>query len=254
MDSMQQLFGVFLSRAGALAGMLIWFGFMVSAAHADTITPYANISPYSEPFHKQGRGWYPSIYWSTGRNLGSYYFPNMDGELFRELTAEEWNRERYGVVYFYRPDSQWASEELEAPSYYINDEVIFNLRGGSYTYVLLPEGTYDFAVRKSMIPLFGLEAHDNKLYAAFDFNLQANVGLNVTPGKEIWIRHSEVSLPARLHPDLDPEDPMAKADVQLVERELALSEIIHTRYLTESFWHPTDTTRVEGALNKEMEE
>ncbi|WP_231877433.1 hypothetical protein, partial [Oleiphilus sp. HI0043] len=29
-------------------------------------------APYSKPFHKQGRGWYPSIYWSTGRNLGSY--------------------------------------------------------------------------------------------------------------------------------------------------------------------------------------
>jgi len=211
-------------------------------------------APYSNPYHKQGRGWYPSIYWSTGRNLGSYYFPNTDGALFEELQEGQWNSDANGLIYFYRPDSQWASEELEAPSYYINDELVFNLRAGSYTYVELPAGSYDFAVRKSLLPLIGFEAFDDKLMMAFDLNLQADIGLEIDPGSVFYIRHSEVSLPAKLHPDLDPDDEMAKADVQLVDREMAMTEIDKTRYLNYSFWHPTDAAQAEELLSGEMQE
>tara|TARA_R110002167_G_scaffold18753_2_gene69876 strand:+ start:177 stop:1355 length:1179 start_codon:yes stop_codon:yes gene_type:complete len=211
-------------------------------------------APYSKPFHKQGRGWYPSIYWSTGRNLGSYYFPNTDGELFKELTDSERRSEEYALVYFYRPDSQWASEELEAPSYYINDKIVFNLRAGSYTYVLLPAGSYDFNVRKSMLPLLGFEAFDDKLMMAFDLNLQADFGLSLNPGDVYYVRHSEISFPSKLHPELDPEDEMATADVQLVERDVAIEELPKTRYLTQSFWHPTDAAQAEELLSGEMQD
>ena len=206
-------------------------------------------APYSEPFHKQGRGWYPSIYWSTGRNLGSYFFPNTDGQLFEELEDGEWDKELNALVYFYRPNSQWASEELEAPSYYINDEIIFNLRAGSYTYVELPAGSYDFTVRKSLMPLFGFESFDDKLMMAFDLNLQADIGLNLDAGSITYIRHSEVELPEIRHSLIEPDDPMATADVQLVEREMAMKEIPKTRYLTQSFWHPTDAGDVEAILD-----
>ncbi len=213
-----------------------------------------NTSPYSKPFHKQGRGWYPSIYWSTSRNLGSYYVPNTDGQLFKELSDQERKAEEYALVYFFRPDSQWASEELEAPTYYINDQIVFNLRAGSYTYVLLPAGTYDFAVRKSMLPLLGFEAFDDKLMMAFDLNLQADFGLNLKPGDVYYVRHSEISFPSKLHSSLDPEDEMAKADVQLVERDVAMEEIHKTRYLTQSFWHPTDAAEAEALLSGEMQD
>lgn len=213
-----------------------------------------NTSPYSKPFHKQGRGWYPSIYWSTSRNLGSYYVPNTDGQLFKELSDQERKAAEYALVYFFRPDSQWASEELEAPTYYINDQIVFNLRAGSYTYVLLPAGTYDFAVRKSMLPLLGFEAFDDKLMMAFDLNLQADFGLNLKPGDVYYVRHSEISFPSKLHSSLDPEDEMAKADVQLVERDVAMEEIHKTRYLTQSFWHPTDAAEAEALLSGEMQD
>lgn len=239
---------VFLSASVLLAGLLPTISVLLFPVKAQADAT----APYSKPFHKQGRGWYPSIYWSTGRNLGSFYFPNTDGSLFREPTDLEWDKEKYGIIYFYRPESQWASEELEAPSYYINDMNVFNLRGGSYTYVVLPTGTYDIAVRKSLLPLIGLESHDNKLFIAFDLNLQADFGLQVSPGQEFWVRHSEVVLPKKRHPDLTPEDEMATADVQLVDREQAMSEIIYTRYLTESFWHPADASRAEELLKGEM--
>jgi len=71
-------------------------------------------APYSKPFHKQGRGWYPSIYRSTGRNLGSFYFPNTNGRKFEALKSHEWNSDANGLIYVYRPNSQWAMEELEA--------------------------------------------------------------------------------------------------------------------------------------------
>ena len=211
-------------------------------------------APYSKPFHKQGRGWYPSIYWSTGRNFGSFYFPNETGVPFHELKDEEWNKDANGLIYFYRPYSQWADEELEAPSYYLNDELVFNLRSGSWTVVELPAGSYDFAVRKSFLPLLGFEAFDDKLMIAFDMNLQADVGLEIDPGSIFYIRHSEVSLPKTLHPDLAPDDEMASADVQLVARDLAMEEMPNTRYLEHSFWHSSDAENAEELLNGELQD
>lgn len=224
--------------------------FVVAArmAYADTT------APYSEPFHKQGRGWYPSIYWSTGRNLGSYYFPNTNGRRFKALELYEWDSEANGLIYVYRPRSQWADEEMEAPSYYINDELIFNLRAGSYTVIELPAGSYDFTARKSMLPLIGFEAFDDKLMIAFDLNLLADIGLEIDPGSIHYVRHSEVSLPKRLHPDLQPDDEMATKDVQLVDEELALEEMAFTRYLEHSFWHSNDSEEVRELLAGEMQD
>lgn len=231
-----------------LAGLVL---FVSSMAIAETAH---NSSAFSAPFHKQARGWYPSFYWSTGRNLGSYYFPNTDGEMFEELDPYSWDKATHGVIYFYRPDSQWASEELTAPSYYINDEIVFNLRAGSYTYVVLPAGSYDFAVRKSFLPLIGFEAFDDKLLMAFDLNLQADVGLQIDAGSITYIRHSEVTLPSKRHSLIEAEDEMASADVQLVERDVAMEEMPKTRYLTQSFWHPTDAINAEEFLRGDMQE
>ncbi len=228
-----------------LAVLMMWVPWSVLA---DTT------APYSKPFHKQGRGWYPSIYWSTGRNFGSYYFPNETGKPFEELTSTEWNSEENGLIYFYRPSSQWAEEELEAPSYYINDELVFNLRSGSWTVVELPEGSYDFAVRKSFLPLIGFESFDDKLMMAFDMNLQADVGLEIDPGKIMYVRHSEVALPKTLHPELAPDDEMASADVQLVSYELAKEEMPHTRYLEPSFWTSSDAAEAEELLNGTLQD
>ena len=231
-----------------LAGLIL---LVPSLAMAETAH---NSSAFSAPYHKQARGWYPSFYWSTGRNLGSFYFPNTDGALFEELDEYSWDKATHGVIIFYRPDSQWASEELTAPSYYINDEIVFNLRAGSYTYVVLPAGSYDFAVRKSMLPLIGFEAFDDKLLMAFDLNLQADVGLQIDAGSTTYIRHSEVSLPSKRHSLIDADEEMASADVQLVERDVAMEELPRTRYLTHSFWHPTDAANAEEFLSGDMQE
>ena len=228
---------------------LIALGWSVSVSSVADTT-----APYSKPFHKQGRGWYPSIYWSTGRNFGSYYFPNETGRPFEELKPDEWNSEENGLIYFYRPYSQWADEEIEAPSYYLNDELVFNLRSGSWTVVELPAGSYDFAVRKSFLPMLGFESFDDKLMMAFDMNLQADVGLEIDPGKIFYIRHSEESLPKQLHPELAPDDEMASADVQLVSRELAMEEMPGTRYLEPSFWNSNDSEQAEELLNGEMQD
>ncbi len=211
-------------------------------------------APYSKPFHKQGRGWYPSIYWSTGRNLGSFYFPNTNGRPFEPLSEDDWDKETNGLVYFYRPQSQWADEELEAPSYYINDLNVFNLRSGSWTVVELPAGNYDITGRKGVLPLIGFESFDDKLMMAFDLNLLGDIGLAVDPGSVHYFRHSEVSLPKRLHPDLDPEDEMATADLQMVDEELALKEMKGTRYLEHSFWTPNDSAQIRAMLEGDYQD
>jgi hypothetical protein len=89
---------------------------------------------------------------------------------------------------------------------------------------------------------------------AFDLNLQADIGLQIDAGSITYIRHSEVTLPSKRHSLIDAEDPMASADVQLVERDVAMEEMPKTRYLTKSFWHPTDAIDAEEFLRGDMKE
>lgn len=213
-----------------------------------------NHATFSEPFHQHDRGRLQTLIWSTGRNLGSFFVPNEDGRVFKELGDYEWSKETHGVVYIYRPHSQWAAEELEAPSYYVNSQLVFNLRAGSYTYLLLPAGSYDITARKSLMPLLGFEAMDDKFIIGFDLRLLANFGLQVDAGSVTFVRHSEVSLPSRIHPDIPPEDEMRTAHVQMVEREVAMEEIHRTRYLESNFWFASDTEEIEELLDGTMQE
>ena len=56
------------------------------------------------------------------------------------------------------------------------------------------------------------------------------------------------------HSLIDADEDMASADVQLVERDVAMEEMPKTRYLTQSFWHPTDAVNAEEFLKGDMQE
>jgi hypothetical protein len=60
-----------------------------------------------------------TIYQSIGHNFGSFVSaPN--GQDFQPV-GYRWDYEHTALVYVYRPASTWANDELEAPSFYLND-------------------------------------------------------------------------------------------------------------------------------------
>ena len=48
---------------------------------------------------------------------------------------DAWGSNQNAMVYFYRPNSQWAADEIDAPSVYIDDRHYFNIRGNGYTWL-----------------------------------------------------------------------------------------------------------------------
>ena len=106
-----------------------------------------------------------TIYQSIGHSFGSFVLaPN--GQDFQPV-GYRWDYEHTALVYIYRPASTWANDELESPSFYLNDEHRFNIRGNGYTWYELKPGTHKIVIRR---PLMGLEGI--KMDGVIDFSLK----------------------------------------------------------------------------------
>ena len=171
-----------------------------------------------------------TVYQSIGKSVGSFLHP-VSGHDFVHIDTNAWSREN-ALIYFYRPHSQWAADEIEAPSVYIDDSHYFNIRADSFTWLEVSPGERHIAMRR---PLLGLEGLNS-----FSLSLIADATLTVEPGRIYYLRYSEVEPPERAHPDLDPEHPLASGDLQLVTREYAMQadQIVATRFLNSDLLAP----------------
>jgi len=171
-----------------------------------------------------------TVYQSIGKSVGSYLHP-VSGPDFVHIANDKWDR-RNALLYFYRPHSQWAADEIEAPSVYIDDKHYFNLRNDSYTWLEVSPGERHIAMRR---PLLGLEGLNS-----FSLSLIADATLQVEPGQIYYLRYNELSEPEKRHPELDPEHPLAQGELQLVTRDYAMQaeEIVSTRFLNSDLLAP----------------
>lgn len=96
----------------------------------------------------------------------------------KEFTLVEPVDPRNAIVYIYRPVSEWGFAEVQAPSLFVNDEMVFGLKSGAYSWIELHPGEYDFYARRPLSILF--------LKTIFDFKLK------VEGGKRYFFRYSEL--------------------------------------------------------------
>lgn len=171
-----------------------------------------------------------TIYQSIGKSVGAFLHP-VSGPDFVHIPNDEWNRKN-ALLYFYRTHSQWAADEIESPSVYIDDKHYFNIRNDSYTWLEVSPGERHIAMRR---PLLGLEGLNS-----FSLSLIADATLKVEPGRIYYLRYNELAEPGQAHPDLDPEHPLAQGDLQLVTRAHAMQaeEIVSTRFLNSDLLAP----------------
>lgn len=172
-----------------------------------------------------------TVYQSIGKSTGSFLHP-VSGHDFVHISNDQWDRNEHAVLYFYRPHSQWAADEIEAPSVYIDDAHYFNIRNDSYTWLVVSPGERHIAMRR---PLLGLEGLNS-----FSLSMIADATLNVEAGGIYYLRYNELVEPAQAHPELDPEHPLAGGDLQLVTRDYAMQgqEIVSTRFLNSDLLAP----------------
>lgn len=171
-----------------------------------------------------------TVYQSIGKSTGGFLHP-VSGPDFVHIANDQWSRDN-ALIYFYRPHSQWAADEIESPSVYIDDRHYFNFRNDSFTWLEVSPGERHIAMRR---PLLGLEGLNS-----FSLSLIADATLTVEPGQIYYLRYSEVSTPETPHPSLDPEHPLAQGDLRLVTRDVAMApgEITSTRFLNSDMLAP----------------
>ncbi len=79
-----------------------------------------------------------------------------------------------GQLIFYRPKSEWANTEWEAPRVYINEQYVGQLKSGSALEVNLEQGAHHIILRRPLLGLEGLPGWDFGRYLDFGLRLKAN--------------------------------------------------------------------------------
>lgn len=160
-----------------------------------------------------------TVHQSVGDNFGSY-LSSPDGQDFKPV-GYRWDYDNTALLYVYRPATEWSMDELGSPSFNVNGKRLFNLKGGGYTWYELRPGEYEMVVRRG---LFGLEGVNS-----FEIKRHAQLFLNVQAGETYFLRYSEID-PPRIMPGLA-VNPVGDGPLQLVDSELALTELITTQQL-----------------------
>jgi hypothetical protein len=167
------------------------------------------------------------IYQSLGHNFGAY-IATVSGKEYTQV-GNRWDYEHKALLYVYRPNSQWGADEIEAPSFYLDDERIFNIRANGYTWFELEPGEYEVVMRR---PLLGLEGIATD---GFEFDLKriAQMNLSVEADKVYFLRYSEINPPELEHQTLEDDIPLGDGPLMLVSTVLAHNELAVTRMLPE---------------------
>lgn len=181
---------------------------------------------------------------SIGASTGAYLDP-VSGENFVHIPNTSWDSSRDALLYFYRPHSQWAADELESPSVYVDGKHYFNLRDNSYTWLEVYPGQRHIVMRR---PLLGFEG-----LGSFNLNKIVDAKLDVKAGHIYYLRYSEVDPPKQTNPDLDQSSPLATGSLQLVARDYAMTEIVDTHFLNSDSLAANDAARSIVAHNREYD-
>ncbi len=163
---------------------------------------------------------------SWDRTFGAYLKP-VEGPLYAAQAKPELDNAH---VIIYRPYSEWAEEELEAPTVYINGEPVVNISSNSYQMLALTPGQYQFMLKR---PFFGLDLfflEDSFLAEQpINFNRIASFSLDVAGGATYYLRYAELTSP-RLDPTAG-DIPLGDGPMQFVSYSSAKAELEQTRQL-----------------------
>ncbi len=168
------------------------------------------------------------LYMATEKHGGAFLV-GVTGDKFVHLPNEQWDSSRNAMVYFYRPDSRWASDEIDAPSLFIDNNRYVSLRANGYSWLEMAPGSRRITMRRPIGLLLGFEGISWPV--EFSISTIVDAEFEVEAGKIYYFRYSEVDVPSVNNPALGDDDSLSMGDMQLVSRELAMAEIIKTRFI-----------------------
>jgi hypothetical protein len=136
------------------------------------------------------------------------------------FTAHPLTDEHHALVYFYRPQSEWADQEIEAPGLFLNKKLIGSLPSNSYLVLELDVASYPLEMRRPLFGSFWTVLADSML----DFNRIAGFNLDVGAGGTYYLRYDELNPP----PVAEGTALVGDGALQVVSASLGASEITAT--------------------------
>jgi len=104
---------------------------------------------------------------SAPKTLGSF-LSNPKGPNFAPL---ETLHPDHAMVYIYRPANSWGNQEMQAPSFFVGGTRVFGLKSGSYSWLEMEPGEFDFYARRPLTFLhlttvfeLPLKVHSEEVY------------------------------------------------------------------------------------------
>lgn len=159
----------------------------------------------------------------AGCSTPGAFFGAIDGPLFEPHRLSDGN---HALVYLYRPRSDWADQELEAPALFINQELIGSLPSNGYLVLEFDIAAYQLEMRRPLMGSYWTLLADG----VFDFTKITSFALDAGAGGTYYLRYDELN-----PPPLAGGEPNANAGpLQLVSAELGQREIA-TTHLVQPF-------------------
>lgn len=150
----------------------------------------------------------------VGCSTPGAFFGAVDGPAFVAHPSADAS---HATVYLYRPRSQWADEELEAPGIFLNNELIGSLPSNGYLAFEFETGSYKLEMRRPLAGSFWTLFADGPM----DFTRIASFMLEARAGSVYYLRYDELNPPPKSeHPAGEGDGPL-----QLVAADLGAAEI-----------------------------
>ncbi|MBU3056620.1 DUF2846 domain-containing protein [Pseudomonas indica] len=153
----------------------------------------------------------------AGCSTPGAFFGETDGPAFQAHTPSDG---QHALVYLYRPRSDWADQELEAPGLFINNNLIGSLPSNGYLVLEFEAAGYQLEMRRPLFGSFWTLFADGPL----DFTRIASFSLETEAGSAYYLRYDELNPPPANGKPNQGDGPL-----QLVSESLALSELAATR-------------------------
>ena len=145
------------------------------------------------------------------------FFGALDGPFFQARGSEP----QHALVYLYRPRSDWADQELEAPGLFLDNRLIGSLPSQGYLALGFEGASYQLEMRRPLFGSYWTLFADGPL----DFTLITSFTLEARADAVYYLRYEELGPP----PQCDAAPQAAEGPLQLVCASLAEGEISATR-------------------------
>lgn len=84
---------------------------------------------------------------------------------------------RDAIIYIYRPETRWGKQEVQTPTFQIDDTFVFDLKSGTYSWIEVPAGDYTISARRPL--------------GTFNLKHIFDLPVQVEGGQSYYIRYSE---------------------------------------------------------------